>query len=78
MRMTVVVPDNMVSVDRKPKEVDLSFLPKDIHAFQWYGEYGIGEIEYVYDFLTNHKKPNERVSELGIFQQALDLYNQAP
>jgi hypothetical protein len=75
MKLTVIVPDNLVIINGVSKIVDVSFLPQDIHAFQWHGQYGVGEIEYKYYFLTQFKKPNEIVKELGIFQQVVDAYN---
>jgi hypothetical protein len=47
MRMTIIVPDNFVSIDGAFERVDLTKydLPQ-VTAIQWYGDQNRGEIEY--------------------------------
>lgn len=78
MNITIIPEDGMISIDGNAiLEISpeyLSWIPNDVHAFHWYGDYSQGEIEFKYHPLTT-KKPNERVSELGIFSQAIQTYN---
>lgn len=70
MRLTIVTQDKFISVDGKGLldiEQDLSWIPSDVHAVQWYDTWG--EIEY------NDGSPNERIEELGIFEQAVEDLN---
>lgn len=45
MRITIVTEDGFVSIDGEGLDgLNLSFIPVEVHALQWYGENG--EIEY--------------------------------
>jgi len=45
MRITVIPEDGFVSVDNEGySDLDLSFIPQEVHALQWYDDEG--EIEY--------------------------------
>ena len=45
MRVTIVPEDGLVAInDNGYSNLDLSFVPKDVHAVQWYGDNG--EVEY--------------------------------
>lgn len=78
MRMTVIPDDKFVSVDGVGK-IDLTFqCPANVHAFQWYGEFG--EVEYK-TLLENGvlvKPPNEVVQSYADFQGALDAWSVPP
>jgi hypothetical protein len=70
MRITVIKDDKSIGIDGKfylEIQQDWSWFPEDIHAFQWYDTWG--EIEYT------DKRANERVEELGIFENAVIMYN---
>jgi len=71
MRLTIIVEDRLVSVDgvgyNLPESIDLSWIPSDVWAVQWYDTYG--EIEY------NDGKLNSTINDLGIFQQAVTAFN---
>ena len=61
MRVSIIVPDNVVSIDGAVTEyADLSSLSADIHAIQWYGTYG--EIERK-DLQTGLLIANEPMSD---------------
>jgi hypothetical protein len=73
-RIVIVPEDGTIIVDDVViTEIDqqyLSWMPEDILAFHWYAEFNTGEIEYKSHPLSV-KKHNERVTELGIFEQAI-------
>ena len=74
MRLSVVVSDATVYLDGVPMMgLDLSCVPADVHAFQWYGDKG--EIE----FIAGDTKPaNASVSELPSWtEQAIQKWNEA-
>ena len=69
MRLTIVPSDKTICIDGQGIlgiQQDLSWIPTNIHALQWYDTYG--EIEY------NNGSPNEKIEELGIYQQAVIDY----
>lgn len=65
MRLAIIINDNAVYIDNTSYfNLDLSFLPTNVSAFQWYDTYG--EIEFK-SLLSNDqiiKAPNEIVREL--------------
>lgn len=70
MRLTIITSDKLIGIDGKFVSItkqDLSWIPSNIHAVQWHNTWG--EVEYV------DKSPNEKIEELGIFEQAIDVYN---
>lgn len=71
MRVTIIPLDRVVIVDGVAKgPIDLSFMA-DIHAIQWYDTWG--DVERVDPNTMAHS--NERIEELGRYQQAVDLWN---
>jgi hypothetical protein len=79
MRITIVPVDNKISINGEPIEgCDVSWIPEfvgdmtgvsqKVHAFQWYDDHG--EIE------LQSKDNNIVVTELGVFEQAIDIFNQ--
>lgn len=72
MRVIVIVPDTFVSVDGEGYgKVDLSFLPNDVHAIQWYGTYG--DVEYV-DPVTRRAARNEQLESFTPYEQVLTAW----
>lgn len=70
MRLTIVPEDRSIIIDGKVLlrvRQDLSWIPSDIHAVQWYHDWG--EVEY------NDGSPNEKITSLGIYEQAVIDYN---
>lgn len=53
----------------------LDWIPEDVHAFHWYAERNEGEIQFK-SHPFEQKKPNERVTELGIFAQAITVFEE--
>jgi len=67
MRITLIPSDKTIGIDNEfyiNVQQDLSWIPANIHAVQWYNTWG--EIEY------NDGSPNEKIEELGIFEQAIE------
>lgn len=66
MRLTIVPNDKYISVDGEGLlqiQQDLSWIPSNVHAVQWYDTWG--EVEYT------DETPNRKIEELGIFGQAV-------
>jgi hypothetical protein len=69
MKLTILPSDKSIGIDGAfliKIQQDLSWIPSNIHAVQWWDDHG--EIEY------NDGKPNERIEELGIYQQSIIDY----
>jgi len=70
MRITIIPSDKTIGIDGDfllSIQQDISWVPENIHAVQWYNTWG--EVEYTDD------SPNERIEELGIYQQAVIDFN---
>lgn len=70
MRLTIIPSDKYISIDNQPLlsiQQDLSWIPSNIHAVQWYDTHG--EIEYT------DGSPNTHINELGIYEQAIIDHN---
>jgi len=69
MRLTVVPTDGVVCKNGEClHEIDLSWVPEEVHAVQWYEDHG--EVE-----LVAKEDPNIEIADLGIYQQASDLWD---
>lgn len=65
MRLTIVPVDGAVYVDGVSySDLDLSFIPADIHALQWYDTYG--ELEFKRSFVDGQivHPANQLINEL--------------
>jgi hypothetical protein len=74
MRLTIIPEDGTVYIDRVSYDnIDMSWVPEidghKVHALQWLGEEG--EIE-----LVNGTGPNVKITKLGVFEKAIDLWNE--
>jgi hypothetical protein len=68
MRLTVVPIDGVVCKDGEClHDIDLSWIPEEVHAVQWYEDHGHVELKT--------PDPNIDITELGIYQQASDLWD---
>lgn len=66
MRLTIIPEDKLIKIDNQHLisiEQDLSWIPSNVRAVQWYDTWG--EIEY------NDNSGSERIEELGIYEQAI-------
>lgn len=72
MKISVVVDDQTVIVDGTvTAEVDLSFLPKDIHAIHWFGTHGEIEIKNINNQSACVITENQNIDSLSEYQQQL-------
>jgi hypothetical protein len=70
MRLTIIPGDKYIAIDDNgilDIQQDLNWIPSNVHALQWYDTWG--EVEY------NDERPNERIENLGIFEQAITDFN---
>ena len=70
MRLTIIPGDKYIAIDNNwllNIQQDLNWIPSNVHALQWYDTWG--EVEY------NDETPNERIENLGIFEQAVADFN---
>lgn len=70
MRLTIIPGDKYIAIDNNGLSIvkqDLNWIPSNVHALQWYDIWG--EVEY------NDETPNERIEDLGIFEQAVADFN---
>ena len=54
--------------------LDLSFMPSNIHAVQWYDTFGEIEIK---DVITNKMIANEPITDITIYNDAITLWEEA-
>ena len=74
MRVTIIPEDGFVSVDGEGcNNLDLSFIPSNVHALQWYDTEG--ELELVDN--RGRIVANEEITDLAPYQPALDAWQAA-
>ena len=74
MRVTIIPDDGFVSVDGEGfLDIDLSSMPANIHAVQWY--HTEGEVEY--RDARGRATHNEAITELTPYQPVLELWRRA-
>ena len=73
MKLTIIAQDKSVTKDGTcVPDIDMSsWLPTDVWAVNWDSETSTGEIEY------NDGKPNEVISDIGIYSQAVTDFDTA-
>jgi len=70
MRLTIIPSDSTIYVDSVVhSDLDLSFIPTDIHALQWYDSYGEIEFASVFDGTKTTKQANEIIQALPDWAQ---------
>lgn len=75
MRLIIVPISGTVSKNGiSYNNLDLSFMPSNVHAVQWYDTFG--EIE-VKDVITNKMIANEPITDITIFNDAITLWEEA-
>ena len=75
MRVTIVPVDGLVNIDGlRYLGLDLSFIPNNVHAVQWYDTYGEVEIK---DPVTGKMISNDDINSLDSYQPAIDAWNSA-
>jgi hypothetical protein len=74
MRLTIITVDGFVSVNGEGYHgIDLSFMPADIHAVQWYATEG--EVEYRGP--RGRAIRNELITDITAFEPALAAWREA-
>lgn len=73
-RVTIIPKDNLVIIDQRHYNVDLSSIEVGIHAIQWYGTHG--EVE-LWDG-PGDKMINVPLANLAFVQSILDSCNNIP
>lgn len=78
-RLSIVPSDGVIGIDDnfllKIDPQYLTWIPEDVHAFHWFVDRNEGEIQFrAHPF--DQVKPNERVTELGIFAQAITVFEE--
>jgi hypothetical protein len=58
MRVSVVIDDNFVAIDGRGFVVDCSMLDRELHAIQWYDDFG--EIEFRSRWIKEEKRWDRR------------------
>ena len=69
MKLTIVPEDKTIIIDNEAvivSNVDISWIPSDVHAVQWDSTTSKGHIEYIPE-----NKFNVEIAEIGIWQQAI-------
>ena len=75
MRLTIIPEDGRVVIGGVPYTgIDLSFIPSDVHAIQWYDTWG--EIERK-DPVTFKMVANDPIDDITPYQAAVDLWDAA-
>jgi hypothetical protein len=79
MRLTIIPTDGAVYIDGATYSgLDLSFIPTDVHALQWYDTYG--ELEFKRSFVDGQlvHPANQMLTELPVWANTcVDAWNDA-
>jgi hypothetical protein len=68
MRISAIPIDGTICIDGQCYlDLDLSWMPVDVHAIQWMDDHG--EIEFI------DTSPNRPIDKLGIFEKLIDVFN---
>jgi hypothetical protein len=73
MLVTIVVPDNIVSVDGRVLPVDCSSIDGNIRVIQWYDTFGT--IEFM-NMPGNAYRANGKLTDLGEYQPVIDTWSE--
>ena len=65
MQVTMIRDDNIITINGRTITVDLSEIPTNIHAVQWYGESG---------HIERQGQPNQAINSLDDFQIWIDQF----
>ena len=76
MKLTVVPSDKTIIIDTEGvvcSNVDLSWIPTDVHAMHWDSSTNKGHVEYEDDAVDGNgdKKWGDEITAIGIWQQAV-------
>ena len=72
MRVTIIPIDTFCAVDGIGFDgIDMTSVPKDVHAVQWFGTWGEEEI---LDLKTGRIDRNQKIDNLDAYQAVLNSY----
>lgn len=83
MRVTIITEDDAVIIDGVHCTVDCSSLASDIHAIQWYGDFGEVEFKTISQvrqqddetrIIEYNRKPNKPIHDKSMFKVITDLW----
>jgi len=75
MRLTIIPSDKFISVDNVGYyNVEMPFIPENVHAVQWYGDYGVIEIK---NLTTNRIVENIEITDISQFNAAIEAWSNA-
>jgi len=78
-KLIIIPEDGTISIDgHSLLRIDqqyLTWIPEDVKAFHWHVDRNEGEIQFKYHPFDS-RKPNERVTELGVFSQAITVFEE--
>ena len=75
MRLIIVPISGTVSKNGiSYNNLDLSFMPSNVHAVQWYDTFGEVEVK---DVITNKMIANEPITDITIYNDAITLWEEA-
>lgn len=76
-RMVYINDDKSLNIEGETLfDIEIDWMPENIHAVQWYGHEIGGEIEYRPEGgIFGMKPPNERISELGDWERLITIFN---
>lgn len=78
MRLSIIADDGAVGVDGEFfSELDLSALDPNIHAVQWYGEYGEVEFKTRFEDGKLFHPGNQYITDVSSYQFAFDAWEAA-
>ena len=75
-RMVYIYDDKSLQIDGESLfNIEIDWMPENIHAVQWYGDEVGGEIEYKpVGSIFGEKPPNERLIELGDWERLVTIF----
>jgi hypothetical protein len=80
MKITIIPEDGSIGIDGEfllgISQEYLEWIPENVHAVQWFGDIGVGEIQFKPLGPLEPSPPNVRIEELGIYEQAIIVYQQ--
>jgi hypothetical protein len=79
MRLSIIIDDKTVYLDKIPmSNLDLSFIPVEVHALQWNDNYGFIEYASAITDGINSKPNNTDITELPEWAEiAMQKWNEA-
>lgn len=74
MRLSIIIPDNVVVIDGRAEAVDLKNMPAGVRVVQWDGS--VGHVEF-YNSADTAYQPNIPLHSIDDYQWVIDAWNAA-